>query len=610
MTRRFFLFIAFLFCFAPCLRAAPPDTAPILIPPYEPSRLAAHPRLLATDADISRLKDLIAREPLAKTWRDSLRKDADTIIGDPPVEHILIGPRLLDKSRRALERIYTLALLYRLERDPRDLKRAIQELDAVCAFKDWNPSHFLDVAEMTHAVAIGYDWLYKDLPPATRTACLDALVNLGLKEGEKIYRSAGWWSKAVHNWNQVCNGGMTIGALAVGDDEPVLSDYILRHAVASVPLAMASYSPDGGWAEGPGYWDYATQYNVFMLAALESALHSDFGLLKSPGFADTGIFRIQFNGPINRTFNYADGGDRVGGASGLFWLSRRLNKPLYAWMERDVIKRPSAHDLLWLNMSGSGPAKLNLPLDAWYKGIQVVFMRSAWEDPNALFVGFKGGDNKANHSHLDLGTFVLDADGQRWALDLGSDDYNLPGYFSKQRFTYYRLMTEGHNTITLDGENQDAKAAAPIITYRSGVDKTFAVTDMSAGYRKQATSVMRGIAMLQRRAVLVQDEISAKSPVEIFWTMHTAAKVTLNGDQAHLTIKNSTMNVRILEPKGAKFDTLPANPPAPQKQNPGITRLIVRLPEKTDKARIVVLLTPGSTRKVAEPAIVPLALWK
>ena len=25
-------------------------------------------------------------------------------------------------------------------------------------FEDWNPSHFLDVAEMTFALAIGYDW--------------------------------------------------------------------------------------------------------------------------------------------------------------------------------------------------------------------------------------------------------------------------------------------------------------------------------------------------------------------------------------------------------------------------------------------------------------------
>ena len=58
---------------------------------------------------------------------------------------------------------------------------------------------------------------------------------------------------------------------------------------------MASFAPDGGWPEGPGYWDYATQYNVFYLAALETALGTDFGLDKTPGFADTGNFRIQLS---------------------------------------------------------------------------------------------------------------------------------------------------------------------------------------------------------------------------------------------------------------------------------------------------------------------------
>ena len=88
-----------------------------------------------------------------------------------------------------------------------------------------------------------------------------------------------------------------------------------------------------------------------------------------------------------------------------------------------------------------------------------------------FFVGFKGGDNKVNHSHLDLGTFVLDALGQAWALDLGSDDYNLPGYFGKQRWNYYRLRTEGHNTLTIEGENQNPEARAHLLAFHSDPER-------------------------------------------------------------------------------------------------------------------------------------------
>ena len=71
---------------------------------------------------------------------------------------------------------------------------------------------------------------------------------------------------------------------------------ILHHALTSVQLAMQSYAPDGGWGEGPGYWAYATSYNVTMLACLESATGSDFGLSKFPGFDQTALFPLYMTG--------------------------------------------------------------------------------------------------------------------------------------------------------------------------------------------------------------------------------------------------------------------------------------------------------------------------
>ena len=47
---------------------------------------------------------------------------------------------------------------------------------------------------------------------------------------------------------------------------------------------------------------------------------------------------------------------------------------------------------------------------------------------------------------------MLDADGQRWITAMGSDDYNLPGYFGDKRWTYYRLGTQGQNTLLIDGQ--------------------------------------------------------------------------------------------------------------------------------------------------------------
>ena len=125
-----------------------------------------HPRLIATAEDLDRVKALIANDPRAAKIYRKVRRDADQLLDSPDtVEHKIVGPRLLGESRKCLDRVYTLATVYRISGDRRYADRARKEMLTAAAFKDWNPSHFLDTAEMTHALAIGYDWLYEDLSP-------------------------------------------------------------------------------------------------------------------------------------------------------------------------------------------------------------------------------------------------------------------------------------------------------------------------------------------------------------------------------------------------------------------------------------------------------------
>ncbi|MBI3698661.1 MAG: heparinase II/III family protein [Acidobacteria bacterium] len=448
---------------------------------------------------------------------------------------------------------------------------------------------------MSHAFAIGYDWFYDALNEAERARLREALVEKGLQPALVVYHSGKGWPTARHNWNQVCNGGITIGALAVADAQPELAGEILKNALQSIRLAMAEYAPDGGWKEGPGYWHYATRYNVYFLAALETALGRDFGLAQLPGFEKAGLFRVYFTGPAGETFNYADAHSGAGNAAEMFWLARKFGQPLYAWHERQTMGRADPLDLLWYDPRQKGPRESRLPLHALFQGIDTAFFRSAWEDPNAVFVGFKGGDNKANHSHLDLGSFVLDAGGVRWAEDLGPDDYNLPGYFGKQRWTYFRLRTESHNTLTLDGENQDPRAAAPIVKFGDRPEFGFAVTDLAAAYG--ATRLERGVALVDGKQLLIQDEISLKAPAQVRWTMMTAAEVEIDGRQAHLRRGTARMEATILSPDGARFEVLPGDTGR---------RLIVRLKAPVAETTIAVVLSasPGEA-----PKLRPLREW-
>jgi len=582
-----------------------------------------HPRLLVSGEDLRQLAARTRQDATLRDWYNRLRERGRRLLDEPPSRYeIPDGLRLLSVSRRVVDRVYTLALLYHLEGDAAFARRAAQELEAAAAFPDWNPRHFLDTAEMTHAFAIGYDWLYAFWSPEQRAAWTRAIVEKGLRPALEVYRRDSGWARSRHNWNQVCNGGIGVGALAVAEVESALAGETLAAAIRSLPRAMREYGPDGAWAEGPGYWRYATQYNVLFVAALQTALGTDFGLSDLSGFAEAGLFPIYITGPLDRTFNYADGGDGALRAPEMFWLARRFNRPEYAHHQLRLATGAPL-DLIWFDPSqreAAARAAVALPRDKYFRGAEVVTFRTAWNDRQALFVGFKAGDNKANHSNLDLGTFVLDALGERWAVDLGADDYNLPGYFGGQRWTYYRLRAEGHNTLVLNPSttpDQDPQAAARIVKFASRPDRSLAVADLSAAYARQAREVRRGLALLDGRQVLVQDEVRAAQPAEVWWFLHTPADITVadDGRRATLSLRDRRLQAEVLTPAEARWTVLDARPlptsPQPEKQhpNPGIRKLALRLPNVTELRLAVRLVPLGSETAPAPPAVQPLEAW-
>ena len=150
---------------------------------------SAHPRLFADAAGFAALKENAAADPLTRAAFDRLLHDADLMLKQPPNTREMEGRRLLGVSRSVLYRVSTLAMAYRLKGTPAYRDRCAAELLAAAAFTDWNPSHFLDVAEMSLALAVGYDWLYHDLDPATRDTLVAALMEKGLRTSLK---HTGW----------------------------------------------------------------------------------------------------------------------------------------------------------------------------------------------------------------------------------------------------------------------------------------------------------------------------------------------------------------------------------------------------------------------------------
>ncbi len=590
-----------------------------------------HPRILLLKGEEANIQRTIASDNAWKNVHQSILTECDRLLLVPPVERIQIGRRLLDKSRECLRRVFYLSYAWRMTRDKKYFDRAEKELLAVAAFSDWNPTHFLDVAEMTTSVSIGYDWLYNDLSPASRATISAAIIQKGIEPSmDPKYNS---WLKVSHNWNQVCNGGMVLGALAIYEDRPELAKTVINRAIESVKLPMKEYGPDGGYMEGYGYWGYGTSYNVLLISALEKAFGNDFGLTAIPGFLQTAGFMENMTGPSRKPFNFFDSGEGTELHPAMFWFAAKIKDPSLLWVERDLMaaaesKRYLGNTLLPAIMiwGGNVPvSKIAAPASTvWIGGGRnpVALMRSAW-DANAIYVGMKGGSPSLNHGHMDVGSFVMDADGVRWAMDFGMQNYeslesqkvdlwNMKQ--NSQRWEVFRYNNFAHNTLTANGQLQNVEGSAAIIHSSKTPLFINAVVDMKDLYKATLAKATRGIAIINNSYVAVRDEVETLQPAAatIRWNMVTAAKVTiLDEHTAELSKDGKTLLLQLLEPADAVLKTWPTTPTHEyDAANPG-TLFIgfeAKVPANT-KAAITVVLTPEGKPSTPKPKVQALSDW-
>jgi len=249
-------------------------------------------------------------------------------------------------------------------------------------------------------------------------------------------------------------------------------------------------------------------------------------------------------------------------------------------------------------------------------------MRTSWTDPRAIFVGVKGGSPSVNHAHMDIGSFVMEADGVRWAMDFGSQDYHsleskgidLWGKAQdSQRWQVFRYNNFVHNTLTIDGKLQIVSGFAPIYRHSDSPGFMHAQVDMTDVYQGQAAKARRGVGIVDQKYVVVRDELeTGAAETTVRWTLLTAADVKITGpNSAELSLKGRKLLLQVREPAKVTMRTWSTEPPhdydAP---NPGTTLIgfEVVLPANSSGA-VVVLLIPdrASGAAIKEPGT--LAAW-
>ncbi|WP_337813027.1 heparinase II/III domain-containing protein [Parabacteroides johnsonii] len=537
--------------------------------------LLQHPRLLFSKQEEQRIRDLFGTEPLLDSLYAGLMKEAERLLLVPPQEdprrEIKNTKDILPISREQVYRMVNLALAYRLSGDRRFAEKAEKELVHVCNFPDWDPIHYLDVAEMTTAVAIGYDWLYDVLAPSTRQLVVHSIKTKALDLVVEEYNTgnADSWAKRETNWNVVCNTGMVLGALAIEEHYPELAKHIIGEAVRYIPNCLKHFAPDGVCYEGPAYWGYTNMYLSLLLKALNDNFGGDFGLSEMVGVDKSVLYYMHSTSPSGKIFNFANSGSTAPAAEPIyFYFSRAFNQPEVATFYRDVLSK-TVHEgnyfrfyflsIPWYDTASSTADAL--PKLKVYEGINdIVVFNGNRNIPNSLYLIAKTGDPDMAHQQLDIGTFIVEMNGIRWTDDLGTDNYNLPGFWDYkpdgQRWTYFRNSNFSHNTLSIDHKLQNSAGTGEIDRLDDRAAQPFVTMNMSTAYAGQSRFVYRTFRMLDDTRILVTDSVGLQSPSQsVQWSVITSADVECKGNTAVLRKDGKSFSLKIASPTNASFTT-------------------------------------------------------
>jgi hypothetical protein len=562
-----------------------------------------HPRLWLPESAEAAIRGKLANDPLAASLQTVVMTEATRILKSRTCRYqIPDGKRLLAESRLALHNVLHTAWAWRLGGEEKFRLRAIAELDAACGFKDWNPSHFLDTAEMATAVATGYDWLYASLTPEQRAMCEHAIIEKALKPAKAVYDKGGWWSKPDNNWSQVCGSGIALAAAAIAGNDAGLAEELFDRGLKLVESCTGFYAPDGMYPEGPGYWHYGTDYHVMLLAACQT-LNRPFE--ENPLLSKAGGSIMHLTSPTRYAFNFADAGSGLEKPSpAQCWLAAQFKDAVQARHVRQLFTRTMAEDkkaacsplsLLWLPDAPSADGAM--PTAAVYQGQQAVAtFRTGWTPKDAFFA-IKGGTPAASHGHMDVGSFVYDAHGVRWIHDLGKENYNLPGYFGNKRWNFFRLQNRSHNTLEINGQLQNAKSEpCPLISQTLSANPLAAAFDLTGAYSNAAAKVIRRVSFDARRGTArIEDEITQPTGT-VIWRAFTDAQAEVKGDQVILRKEGNQITLQRINTAGTWTVTDAKPPTEMENQNKKFRAVVLTIP-KAEDVSVIVELRPWITSR-------------
>jgi hypothetical protein len=342
------------------------------------------------------------------------------------------------------------------------------------------------------------------------------------------------WMRITNNWNAVCHQGVVGAALSQVDDPDQLAAILFRMR-AHLPHFLEGFEADGGCSEGPGYWDYGFGWFAMLNEQLEKRTDGELSLFDG----DELVKAIALYGPRmslsnGMLVNFSDGSASTGLDPALLsYLGKRLDEETcrvaaeenFLRLQRNRIsntwnRSDFLHLARWVLASPAVVSEGSVAsVDCFLPDLEVLVARGVDASGHMWEFAAKGGHNAEHHNHNDCGSFLLNIDGQRRLIEIGSPEYVHDFFQPERRYQYLAARSLGHSVPLVNGCEQSAGAefAAKVQSASCGSDLVEFTVDLTNCYPAEALcrKLLRTFRFEKSAGVLaIVDEYELDEPGE------------------------------------------------------------------------------------------------
>jgi len=467
-------------------------------------------------------------------------------------------PEIRANAQYALARLDSECLALRLTGERTHLDKCRALIGAIASWPHWVDEESqatdrlvdLSSSHVAGALARAYDALRNELTEPERQAARLALVEHSLEPLAGAL-AQGVWYVTQYDFNQTCVilGQNGLAALALLEKEPRAAA-LLAEIVPHVQRILDAIGEGGGWQEGFTYRDYGLVNLAQFMDALRRVTEGRADFFKHPHWRSMGTFSLYGSLAPDAYVNFSDSDYTPYDRALLFKLAAETRDPHVQWLA--LRQRPNKSDVfqyVWYDPSVPATPPDNLPSVKHFQGVDWVVMRDGWGDDATVFAlrsGYRGP-----HGQLDANSFLLQAYGERFIVDLGRGPYHKDYFDRTKRWDDYHNATLGHNTILIDGQNQTpGDDGGRLVRAEDRGEYGYALADATTTYAG-AQKVLRHVVFLKPRTFVVLDEIVTAAAADIQSLLHPATlRTEVEGNVIRIRGKDqSSLLVHMLLPE-------------------------------------------------------------